>query len=86
MPQVALQHATIDYHELGPADSAHPPVLFVHGILVDRRLLVDGRRQRLARTAASAASCRTAAGFAHDPGQRRHRLFSPGRRDDDRAN
>ena len=38
MPQIALQHATIDYSELGPADSAHPPVLFIHGILVDRRL------------------------------------------------
>ena len=23
---------------LGPDDSAHPPVLFVHGILVDHRL------------------------------------------------
>ena len=38
MPQVALQQATIDYQVLGPEDSPHPPVLFVHGILVDRRL------------------------------------------------
>ena len=38
MPQVTLQQATIEYRELGPADSAHPPVLFVHGILVDHRL------------------------------------------------
>lgn len=38
MPQVRLQEATIEYRELGPADSAHPPVLFVHGILVDHRL------------------------------------------------
>jgi pimeloyl-ACP methyl ester carboxylesterase len=38
MPQVALEQATIDYHVLGPEDSAHPPVVFVHGILVDNRL------------------------------------------------
>lgn len=38
MPQVRLQEATIEYRELGPADSEHPPVLFVHGILVDHRL------------------------------------------------
>jgi pimeloyl-ACP methyl ester carboxylesterase len=38
MPQVRLQGATIEYRELGPTDSAHPPVLFVHGILVDHRL------------------------------------------------
>jgi pimeloyl-ACP methyl ester carboxylesterase len=38
MPQVALKEATIDYRVLGPEDSAHPPVLFVHGILVDERL------------------------------------------------
>jgi pimeloyl-ACP methyl ester carboxylesterase len=38
MPQVKLQQATIDYRVLGPEDSAHPPVLFVHGILVDHRL------------------------------------------------
>ncbi|MET0701326.1 MAG: alpha/beta hydrolase, partial [Mycobacterium sp.] len=38
MPQAALPQATIDYRVLGPDDSAHPPVLFVHGILVDNRL------------------------------------------------
>ena len=38
MPQVALDQATIDYRVLGPDDSPHPPVLFVHGILVDSRL------------------------------------------------
>jgi pimeloyl-ACP methyl ester carboxylesterase len=38
MAQVALEQATIDYQVLGPEDSPHPPVLFVHGILVDRRL------------------------------------------------
>jgi pimeloyl-ACP methyl ester carboxylesterase len=38
MPQVALEQATIDYRVLGPEDSAAPPVLFVHGILVDNRL------------------------------------------------
>ena len=41
MPQVALEQATIDYHVLGPEDSPHPPVLFVHGILVDHRLWVE---------------------------------------------
>lgn len=38
MPQIALQGATIDYRESGPADSAHPSVVFVHGALVDSRL------------------------------------------------
>ncbi|MCT7661891.1 alpha/beta fold hydrolase [Mycobacterium deserti] len=38
MPQVALEHATIDYRVTGPEDSPHPPVVFVHGALVDRRL------------------------------------------------
>jgi pimeloyl-ACP methyl ester carboxylesterase len=38
MPQAKLQQATIEYRELGPADSAHPPILFVHGILVDHKL------------------------------------------------
>ncbi|TPG33631.1 alpha/beta fold hydrolase [Mycolicibacterium hodleri] len=41
MPQVKLQRATIDYRVLGPDDSPHPPVLFVHGILVDHRLWID---------------------------------------------
>ena len=38
MPQIALEHATIEYRVLGPEDSGHPPVLFVHGALVDYRL------------------------------------------------
>ena len=38
MPEVALQQATIEYRVLGPEDSPHPPVVFVHGILVDNRL------------------------------------------------
>ena len=41
MPQVVLEQATIDYRVLGPEDSPHPPVLFVHGILVDNRLWVE---------------------------------------------
>jgi pimeloyl-ACP methyl ester carboxylesterase len=41
MAQVRLQRATIEYRELGPADSSHPPVLFVHGILVDHRLWLE---------------------------------------------
>ena len=38
MPQATLKHVTIEYRVLGPDDSPHPPVLFVHGILVDHRL------------------------------------------------
>ena len=38
MPQVALDQATISYRVLGSEDSPHPPVVFVHGILVDSRL------------------------------------------------
>ncbi|OBK15534.1 alpha/beta fold hydrolase [Mycobacterium asiaticum] len=38
MPQATLTHATVSYRVVGPADSPHPPVLFVHGILVDERL------------------------------------------------
>ena len=48
MPQVALEQATIDYRVLGPEDSSHPPVLFVHGILVDNRLWIEVA-ERLAR-------------------------------------
>ena len=33
--QLALEQATIEYREYGPSDSAHPPVVFVHGVLVD---------------------------------------------------
>ena len=35
MTQLALEQATIEYREFGPQDSAHPPVVFVHGVLVD---------------------------------------------------
>jgi pimeloyl-ACP methyl ester carboxylesterase len=38
MTQLALPQATIDYQEFGPQDSAHPPVFFVHGVLVDGQL------------------------------------------------
>ncbi|MFZ1162372.1 alpha/beta fold hydrolase [Mycobacterium sp.] len=38
MTQLALTQATIDYREFGPRDSAHPPVFFVHGVLVDGQL------------------------------------------------
>lgn len=38
MPQLTLDQATIEYRVLGPDNSAHPPVLFVHGILVDHTL------------------------------------------------
>ncbi|MGB6208773.1 alpha/beta fold hydrolase [Mycobacterium sp.] len=38
MAELALTQATIEYQEFGPQDSAHPPVLFIHGILVDGQL------------------------------------------------
>jgi pimeloyl-ACP methyl ester carboxylesterase len=38
MAELALKQATIDYQEFGPEDSPRPPILFVHGILVDGRL------------------------------------------------
>jgi pimeloyl-ACP methyl ester carboxylesterase len=38
MPELALKQATIHYQVFGPHDSAHPPVLFVHGILVNGEL------------------------------------------------
>jgi pimeloyl-ACP methyl ester carboxylesterase len=41
MPELTLTQATIEYQEFGPRDSAYPPVLFVHGILVDGRLWRD---------------------------------------------
>lgn len=52
MPQLTLTGgtgpATIDYRIVGPADSPHPPVLFVHGALVDHRLW-SGVAEQLAR-------------------------------------
>ncbi|WP_428342424.1 alpha/beta fold hydrolase [Mycobacterium sp.] len=38
MTQLALTPATIEYREYGPQDSAHPPVVFVHGVLVNGEL------------------------------------------------
>jgi pimeloyl-ACP methyl ester carboxylesterase len=38
MAELALKQATIEYQQFGPQDSAYPPVLFVHGILVDGQL------------------------------------------------
>jgi pimeloyl-ACP methyl ester carboxylesterase len=38
MSTLKLNHATIEYQEFGPHDSAHPPIVFVHGILVDGQL------------------------------------------------
>jgi pimeloyl-ACP methyl ester carboxylesterase len=49
MPTIALSQATIEYRIIGPEDSPHPPVLFVHGILVDHRLwdrVADGLAQQ----------------------------------------
>lgn len=41
MPTVTLPAAKIEYRESGPKDSAFPPVVFVHGALVDSRLWDD---------------------------------------------
>jgi pimeloyl-ACP methyl ester carboxylesterase len=41
MAELTLNQATIEYEEFGPRDSPYPPVLFVHGILVDGRLWRD---------------------------------------------
>ncbi|MGN6474365.1 MAG: alpha/beta fold hydrolase [Mycobacteriales bacterium] len=38
MDSVELPQGTIAYRAAGPADSAHPPVVFVHGLLVDNQL------------------------------------------------
>lgn len=38
MAELTLRQATIEYQEIGPRDSAHPPILFVHGILTDGQL------------------------------------------------
>ncbi len=38
MARLTLPQAAVDYIELGPPDTALPPVLFVHGALVDARL------------------------------------------------
>jgi len=49
MPEAVLDQATISYRVLGPEDSPHPPVVFVHGILVDSRLwdrVADGLASR----------------------------------------
>lgn len=45
MPQAVLDRATIDYRVLGPDTSPHPPVLFVHGILVDHRLWLKAAKK-----------------------------------------
>jgi pimeloyl-ACP methyl ester carboxylesterase len=42
-----LSQGTIDYRSAGPVASDHPPVVFVHGLLVDARLW-DPVAQRLA--------------------------------------
>jgi pimeloyl-ACP methyl ester carboxylesterase len=38
MQDIALPLATIDYRAVGPEDSPHPPVVFIHGVLVDGHL------------------------------------------------
>lgn len=38
MDSVELAQGTITYRAAGPADSAHPPVVFVHGLLADHQL------------------------------------------------
>jgi len=38
MPSVTIAGGTLDYRTLGPTDSERPPVVFVHGLLVDSTL------------------------------------------------
>ena len=38
MPEVTLPLATIRYRTVGPDSSSYPPVVFIHGALVDSRL------------------------------------------------
>lgn len=38
MTTIELPSATIEFEEFGPADSPHPPVVFVHGVVVDGRM------------------------------------------------
>jgi pimeloyl-ACP methyl ester carboxylesterase len=47
MAEITLPQGTLTYTATGPSDSAHPPVVFVHGLLVDGRLW-DGVAGRLA--------------------------------------
>ncbi len=47
MPTVTIPAGTLHYRTAGPADSTAPPVVFVHGFLVDSRLW-DGVADRLA--------------------------------------
>ena len=47
MPSVTIPAGTLNYRSTGPADASAPPVVFVHGFLVDSRLW-DGVAERLA--------------------------------------
>ncbi len=47
MPTVTLPSGTIHYRTAGPTETTAPPVVFVHGFLVDSRLW-DGVAERLA--------------------------------------
>ncbi len=47
MPTVTIPAGTLHYRVTGPAESSAPPVVFVHGFLVDSRLW-DGVAERLA--------------------------------------
>ena len=47
MPTVTVPAGTVNYRVAGPDDSAGPPVVFVHGFLVDSTLW-DGVAERLA--------------------------------------
>src|SRR4051794_4172826 len=38
MPTIELPQGPVHYRVAGPADSGHPPVVFVHGLLVNSEL------------------------------------------------
>jgi pimeloyl-ACP methyl ester carboxylesterase len=41
MPELKLPQGTLRYQATGPDDSPYPPVVFIHGFLVDGRLWTD---------------------------------------------
>ena len=45
MPTIDLPNGTVNYRVAGPEDSAAPPVVFVHGFLVDGTLWSRHRRR-----------------------------------------
>lgn len=49
MPEFTLPEGPLRFHIVGPIDSRHPPVVFVHGLLTDHRLWMRAAEQLGAR-------------------------------------